>query len=151
MVATKKIIANDLFFASVEQLIAEGQRVELTVKGFSMRPFLRNEKDVVVLAPIAPAQLRVGMVILFRYRGGHVLHRIRKIEGERLTFEGDGNYRIQELAQAADVVAYVAEVKLAEGGAFGYDSPRWRRRSARSLCRKRVRTLAIGIKRKLLK
>ena len=147
----KKIIANDVFFASIEELIAEGQSVEMTVRGFSMRPFLRNERDVVVLSPIASEQLRCGMVVLFRYRGAHVLHRIVRIEGEMLTMEGDGNYRQAEVAPRDAVVAYVSEAKLAEGSALGYNSVGWRRRTLLSLSRKRVRTLAIDIKRKLFK
>jgi hypothetical protein len=47
-----KQIANDLFFASAEEFLREGRSVELRVKGFSMRPFVRNERDVVVLSPI---------------------------------------------------------------------------------------------------
>lgn len=148
---TKKVIPNDIFFASVEEIIAEGGSVEMTVKGFSMRPFLRNERDVVVLAPLAGRQLCVGMVVLFRYRGGYVLHRVRRIEGENLTIEGDGNYRIQEMATTKDVVAMVESVKLSGGRVFGYNTPRWRWRTGRSLIIKWLRTRAIGLKRKLIK
>ncbi len=147
----KKIIANDVFFASIEELIAEGQSVEMTVKGFSMRPFLRNERDVVVLSPIASEQLRRGMVVLFRYRGAHVLHRIAKMEGGMLTMEGDGNYRQVEVAPRESVVAYVSAVRLSGGRSFGYDSVAWRYRTLLSLRCKGLRTLAIDMKRKLFK
>ena len=149
--SNKRVIANDIFFASVEEIVAEGQSVEMTVKGFSMRPFLRNERDVVVLSPIASEQLRRGMVVLFRYRGAHVLHRIAKMEGGMLTMEGDGNYRQVEVASTADVVAYVSQVKVHKGPTIRYNSVGWRRRTALSICCKRVRTLAIDIKRKLFK
>ena len=147
----KKIIANDVFFASIEELIAEGQSVEMTVKGFSMRPFLRNERDVVVLSPIASERLRRGMVVLFRYRGAHVLHRIAKMGGGMLTMEGDGNYRQVEVAPRESVVAYVSAVRLSGGRSFGYDSVAWRYRTLLSLRCKGLRTLAIDIKRKLFK
>lgn len=149
--SNKKVIANDIFFASVEELVAEGQSVEMTVKGFSMRPFLRNERDVVVLSPTSAERLRCGMVVLFRHRGSHVLHRLVKIEGPRLTMEGDGNYRQVEVASTADVVAYVSQVKVHKGPTIRYNSVGWRRRTALSICRKRLRTLAIDIKRKLFK
>lgn len=145
-----KTIPNALFFASVEEMIEGGTSVEIRVKGFSMRPFLRNGRDTVTLAPIAPEDLRVGMVVLFRHAGAHILHRIRAIDGDRLTIEGDGNYRITESATRGDVVGYVSAVTLEGGGAFGYDSWRWRCRTARSLAVKRLRSVAIWLKHKIL-
>ncbi len=147
----RKIIPNELFFASVEEMLAEGRSVEMTVKGFSMRPFLRNERDVVVLSPLAEGALREGMVVLFRYKGRHVLHRLRRMEGARLTMEGDGNYRIEEIVTHGDVVAYVTEVMLDGGATIKYNSMGWRIRSARSLARKWVRTLALDLKHKICK
>ncbi|MBR3682634.1 MAG: S24/S26 family peptidase [Tidjanibacter sp.] len=147
-----KQIANDLFFASAEEFLREGRSVELRVKGFSMRPFLRNGRDVVVLAPVEEGvALRKGMVVLFRYRGRHVLHRVRRVDGGSLVIEGDGNYRTIEHATTADVVAWVSEVRL-DGGprGFAYGSCRWRGRSAVSLTIKALRTVAIDVKRKII-
>ncbi|MBR2423761.1 MAG: S24/S26 family peptidase [Tidjanibacter sp.] len=145
-----KQIANDLFFASAEEFLREGRSVELRVKGFSMRPFLRNGRDVVVLSPVEGVALRKGMVVLFRYRGRHVLHRVRRVDNERLLIEGDGNYRTIEHATTEDVVAWVSEVRL-DGGprGFAYGSCRWRCRSAVSLTIKALRTVAIDVKRKI--
>ena len=64
--------------------------------------------------------------------------------------EGDGNYRQSEVVDAEDVVAYVSQVKLDGGRAFGYASGAWRRRTLRSLWRKRLRTIAIDLKRKII-
>ena len=147
----KKTIANDLFFASVEEMLAEGQSVEMTVKGFSMRPFLRNERDVVVLSPLAEGALREGMVMLFRHKGRHILHRLRSIEGARLTMEGDGNYRTVEVVSPDDVVAYASEVHLKGGRRLRYNSLGWRMRSALSLVRKWARTVAVDLKHKIYK
>jgi signal peptidase I len=144
--ATKRVIPNALFFATVEEVISEGRSVEMTVKGFSMRPLLRNGRDVVTLSPVAESDLREGMVVLFRHNGNYVLHRIRKIEGQRLTIEGDGNYRLREEAQRGDVVALVSRVQKGRGG-FRYGSFAWSTRSAWSLAVKRLRTVAIDLKR----
>lgn len=146
-----KTIPNALFFASVEEMVAEGRRVEMTVRGFSMRPFLRNGRDVVVLAPIGTEELEVGMVVLFRYRGGHILHRLSRIEGGELTFDGDGNYRQVERAEVGDVVAYVVAVKPEGRPQFEYGSGVWRRKSRLSIARKWCRTVALDVKRKILK
>ena len=140
-----------MFFATVEEMIGEGRSVEMTVKGFSMRPFLRNERDVVVLSPVGEKVLQRGMVVLFRYGGRHILHRIRKTDGERLLIEGDGNYRSVEVATKEDVVAYVSEVRLESGKKLQYNDLGWRGRTALSLARKRVRTLAVDVKHKICK
>ena len=147
----KRTIPNEMFFATVEEMIGEGRSVEMTVKGFSMRPFLRNERDVVVLSPVGEKVLQRGMVVLFRYGGRHILHRIRKTDGERLLIEGDGNYRSVEVATKEDVVAYVSEVRLENGKKLQYNDLGWRRRTALSLARKRVRTLAVDVKHKICK
>ena len=148
----KKQIANDLFFASVEEFLKEGRSVDMTVKGFSMRPFLRNERDVVTLAPLPENEpLRRGMVVLFRHRGKHVLHRYVGDREGLCVMQGDGNYRTEELVPREEVVAYVASVRLADGPKISYDSVGWRRRTALSLARKRMRTLALDVKHKICK
>lgn len=45
-------LPNDIFFASVESILAEGQSVKITVQGTSMRPTFRNGKDYVIVAPV---------------------------------------------------------------------------------------------------
>ncbi len=148
----KKQIANDLFFASVEEFLKEGRSVEMTVKGYSMRPFLRSERDVVTLAPLAmDAPLRRGQVVLFRQQGRHILHRY---VGERdgvCVMKGDGNYRIEEVVPRGDVVAYVSAVKLANGHRFAYRSLCWRVRTLWSRGVKLLRTVALDLKRKIIK
>lgn len=123
----------------------------MRVKGFSMRPFLRNGRDVVVLSPMEGVEVCEGMVVLFRHGGKHILHRVRRVgQDGTLRIEGDGNYRIIERATLGDVVAWVSEVRLngADGG-FRYGSCRWRIRSVLSLIFKSLRTLAIDVKHKI--
>lgn len=88
-----KTVKNEELFADVEQIIGEGGRIRLRVKGYSMRPFLRNGTDCVNLSPIGLHRPERGMVVLFRYRGRHILHRICRIDAEEAVIEGDGNYR----------------------------------------------------------
>lgn len=129
----KPLIANALFFAQVEELIASGREVELRVKGYSMRPLLRNEREKVVLRAHDGAELQPGAIVLFRYRGRHVLHRIVRREGDRLTLAGDGNYRVEEHCSVGDVVAIARAVIRPDGRTVACDSPEWRRRSRRWL------------------
>lgn len=125
-----KTLPNDIFFAEVERLISEGGSVVLTVNGYSMRPFIRSGRTRVVLSPCDTDSLRKGDVVLFRYRGGHVLHRIVKREGDRFILAGDGNYKIREQCTAADIVAAVVTIIGHNGREVPHDSLRWRWGSA---------------------
>ena len=52
------LLTNRLFFEQVEAMLAEGHEVQIRMKGHSMRPLLRNDRDIAVLTPIekyAPA------------------------------------------------------------------------------------------------
>ena len=45
-------IPNSQFFALAKQLLQEGKKIEITVKGNSMRPFL-SDGETVVVTPVA--------------------------------------------------------------------------------------------------
>ena len=98
-------ISNDIFFAEVEHLLGEGGEVVITIRGNSMQPVLRDSRDKVVLRRCEGDELQRGDVMLFRYRGGYVLHRVVGVDGERITFAGDGNYKLYEQALRTDIVA----------------------------------------------
>ena len=136
----KKItISNDQFFHSVEEFLEQGRSVKIKVKGFSMRPFLRNEKDNVSLERVSAEELERGDVVLFRHRGHHTLHRYYGTSEGQLLFKGDGNCVGCERVSADDVVARVSSVELAEGASFQRGSKEWRRRSRKSLTCKTLR------------
>ena len=106
-------IKSDIFFAEVERLLTESDEVTITIRGNSMRPMLRDGRDGVVLRRYESEPIRVGDVMLFKYRAGYVLHRVIKIEDEQITFAGDGNYKIYEQAQRSEIVArMVAYVRV---------------------------------------
>ena len=69
-------IDNRIFFEQIEALLGEGREVQITVRGNSMRPLLRNGRDIAVLKPCQGDECRPGDVVLFRYESRHVLHRI---------------------------------------------------------------------------
>lgn len=121
-----KILSNDIFFAQVEELIADGENVIMRVKGHSMRPFIRNGRTNVRLSPCDARTLRKGDIILFRYHGHHIMHRIIVRDGDRLTLAGDGNYRKFEHCTLADVVAIVSTVIRPNGRTISCSSRCWR-------------------------
>lgn len=101
-------LPNDVFLGLVSETLAEGHTAVIWVKGYSMRPFIEFGRDKVKLAPAAACH--EGDAVLAEIAKGHyVLHRIIKVEGERLTLQGDGNVRGIEHCLTADVRGLVTE------------------------------------------
>ena len=121
-----KQIANDMFFSWVESEIEAGRAVRFRLKGHSMFPLLRNGKDVVVLQPCTYDTLKVMDVVLFRYRGKHLLHRIIRIERDTLYMQGDGVLVNEEKCTASDVVGKVCMVIRPSGVEIPTSGWRWR-------------------------
>lgn len=121
-----KQIPNDLFFAWVESEIAEGRSVKFRLKGNSMFPLLRNGKDEVILEKCFPENLKPMDVILFRYRGAHVLHRIIKRKGNDLLIQGDGSIVAMEHCTVNDVVGKVTSICRSSGKTILIDSWKWK-------------------------
>ena len=90
-------------------LMNEGYSVTLPVSGRSMLPFIIGGKESVILAP--PAGLKRGIVALAWVENRrYVLHRIERIEGERVTLMGDGNLAGREHCSIGDVKAIATHV-----------------------------------------
>lgn len=117
-----------LFFAHVKALLAVGRTVQLRVQGESMRPLLRAGRDMVVLADYQAIRwpLRRGDIVLFRFGGQHILHRIAGIEGKRYTLAGDGNAGRTESCSREDIVAVVTHIIRPSGRSVACRSRRWR-------------------------
>jgi len=87
----KMVINNDILFGRVVELLNEGKDVTIPVKGYSMLPFIRGEKDLVVLRyseDIAPDD-----IVLFSNHGRYTLHRVIAIENGVARIMGDGFIR----------------------------------------------------------
>ena len=142
-------ISNDIFFAEVERLLGEGGEVVITIRGNSMQPMLRDSREKVVLRRYEGDELQRGDVMLFRYRGGYVLHRVVSIEGERIVFAGDGNYKLYEQATTKDIVArMVAYVK--DGRRVECTDREWLRYSRVGLALPmQLRRVILGVKRRI--
>lgn len=66
------------------------------VTGNSMYPFIRANKDKILLVPVKQDELKIGDIVLFpgKYKGGeYCLHRLYKMEGDKAQTFGDGNLR----------------------------------------------------------
>lgn len=121
-----KTLPNDCFFARVEAEIAEGRPVRFRMKGCSMFPLLREGRDEVVLYPCKKEELRPMDVVLFRFKGKHILHRIIRRESNHLLLRGDGSYMARETCSVEDVVGKVREIVKPSGRTLATDSYQWR-------------------------
>ena len=130
-----KQIANDIFFQQVEQELRQGNTVMIPLKGHSMYPFIRDGKDKVLLAEVSDRnQLKKLDIVLFRYNGKHILHRIVAIDGFNCTIQGDGIYASKEYCKKTDIVALAVEIhRLRTDGSYNtiqVSSSGWRFLSA---------------------
>ena len=64
-------------------------------------------------------------VVLFRYRGKHVLHRIIRREGECLLIQGDGSIVAKEECTVDDVVGKVVQICRPSGKEIPVGSWQW--------------------------
>ena len=77
----------------MEESIADGGQVILTVTGNSMRPLFFHRRDQVVLEKCDPKALRIGDIPLYRRQSGqYVLHRVVGIGVSSYTMCGDGQW-----------------------------------------------------------
>lgn len=143
-------LSNELFFAEVEQLISQGESITFTIKGNSMRPWLQNSKHKVIVKPLADSILQCGDIALFRYKGKHILHRVVKIENDKITFSGDGNIGIKEQASKDDVIALVESIITPSGRVIECNSNEWKTKSKLWLALPQfARRIILGILRRL--
>lgn len=75
------------------------------VHGRSMRPFLDDGRDMVILVPPCAEKLRRGDVVLAEVAPEfYVLHRLIRRDGNALTLKGDGNVAGTEQCCVADII-----------------------------------------------
>ena len=104
-------VPNSQFFALAKQLLREGKKIEIPVKGGSMRPFLFDGETVVVAPVGVDSPLRKCDIILAETSTGQVMmHRIREISPAGIRMKGDGNLYQSELIRPEDVMGRVLSV-----------------------------------------
>ena len=110
----KMVIDNDTFFADVLQVLEGGKRVTIPVKGFSMLPFIRGGKDLVVLEKADRDLLKADDIVLFHVGpqegGRYVMHRILALDGDKVDIMGDGVPYAHEHVQRGQVLARAVEI-----------------------------------------
>lgn len=106
------------------RLVREGVNVTLPVNGYSMLPFIIGGKESVILH--RPGLIDVGDVVLAWVDGcRYVVHRIIKLDYDRVTLMGDGNVAVTEHCRLNDIKARVTHVVDAKDRTH-YIYNRWR-------------------------
>ena len=86
-----KYMNNAEFLPEVIALVNEGHDVTIPLRGFSMRPFLEDGRDLAILCKI-DRPLKVGDIVLAELSPGrYALHRIFRLDDKHVQMLGDGN------------------------------------------------------------
>ena len=111
--AAQMEIPNHILLTIVRDTIREGHTATITVKGWSMRPFLEHLRDKVILDSPDGAQ-KYDAVLAEISKGNFVLHRIIDIKEhphdhslDQITLMGDGNIRGTEQCLRKDICGKV--------------------------------------------
>ncbi len=92
------------------QELAETGRVVYTTRGTSMRPLLRQGKDVVVIETPKEHCKKYDTVLFLRKNGQYVLHRILKINGDQYWIVGD-NCLGGEMVSEQQIIGVMTSLK----------------------------------------
>lgn len=113
------VIANDILIPELARLLREEKEVRFTPSGVSMRPFIEGDKDSVVLAPLTRTPRR-GDILLAKAvtqdeRTAYVLHRVLRVEAEKIVLQGDGNLSGEEYCSTDNIIGRVTRIERPNG------------------------------------
>ena len=133
----------------IRKMISEGKTVTITLKGNSMNPFIVHLRDQMTLGPWKDEDIRKGTVALVRdIHGNHLIHRIIKREGNKVTLLGDGNIGMTETATIDNVIG-IMHTLTRKGRTYTPKSLTWRIYSAIWAFLTPVRRYPLGLWRRI--
>lgn len=122
--------ADGFITEELQERLGSGVPVRISFGGDSMLPMIDGNDDVIELGPVAEDEvLRRGAVYLFKYRGRCVVHRLIRLDGDKLLFRGDNCYTTETVPRS-DVLARMTAV-IHQGSRISCDDRAWLRRSRR--------------------
>lgn len=126
----RKALPNSPLIEAVAAVVHSGRSASLIIRGNSMIPFLMDGRDEVILSSFEPEALKPGAVVLVRSpRGGFLLHRIIRRNGNRLTLQGDGILHSTEQVLVDNVIAMLTGI-VRRGKKYDCNGTVWRWYSA---------------------
>lgn len=147
----KLICSPTEFVGIIEKTISEGGKMPLVVTGNSMRPFLKDGRDIVWLEKCCETDFKKGKILLFRRASGKiVLHRVLKIETDgTLVMNGDAQLWCENIKND-QVLAVVSHIET-NGKKISCNSFKYRFRTAIWLFLKPLRPFIFRAYKKLKK
>ncbi len=104
----RMFVAMDELSPMIEDLIAAGTDVTLTVTGNSMCPLWHHLKNSVVLTGCDPYALKKGDVPLYRRADGrYILHRIVRVHKDTFDLAGDAQTEVERGLEKHRIIAVV--------------------------------------------
>ena len=100
-------ISNEVLLGSVIEFIKSGKQVKINVVGSSMQPFL-FDGDTIILRGIVFDSIRLGDILLGKYLGKYVLHRVVRIGEGCVYLAGDKNLIQIEMVKLEEIYAIAA-------------------------------------------
>ena len=106
------VIPGEEFTPVLEEILASGGSASIVVSGSSMRPFLKDGRDLVCLRACTEKDFRQGQILLFkRSDRSLILHRVRRVLPDgRLIMNGDAQTWCETIF-ADQVIAVVSSVE----------------------------------------
>ena len=102
-------MTDELIIQEAVRLVQDGVSVTFPVKGRSMLPFIFGGRESVILQK--PGSLQRGQVVLAQVGPDrYIVHRIIKLEPDRITLMGDGNICGTESCTPSNVLAIATHV-----------------------------------------
>lgn len=120
------VASNIEMFELIEELLKEGKVVRLKIKGTSMLPFLQDGTTQVEISAPEEEEIKAGALVLFRYKGEFILHRILHRKGNRLVLRGDNLYQSKEFIATEQVIGMVRKIILPEYRTINTQSLYWK-------------------------
>ncbi len=104
------VSTHDLFPVIVESL-STGHQVKFTVSGNSMRPWIVDNRDQVLLVGTSGKRLKIGDIILFQTNyGKYILHRIYKYDKDGYRTLGDGCLSEDGFISSSDIIGKAIKI-----------------------------------------
>ncbi len=143
-------VNNAILFPQITSLLDEGHTVSLKLRGFSMRPFLEDQRDTAVLRK--PTEIVCGEPVLAEITPGHyVLHRIIRIDGNDVTLLGDGNLIVEHCKKDDIRAQVIGFYRKGRTTLDSIDGRKWKVYSAVWMRLRPIRRYLLGIYRRWVK
>lgn len=96
----------------IEESLGAGGEVYMTVRGNSMSPFLYDQRDQAVFAPLGDRRIRRGDIVFYQRKGGQfVMHRVYAVGADGvMTMLGDAQWTLEPGIRPEQLRAFVPRV-----------------------------------------